>query len=219
MDDNKQAILTIATIWVFLGSLVALVFYINSKQQGNIVQNTKKLSSKNINIEQEHAKGSDNGIILVEYADFQCPACRQFNNSVIERLEKQNIQYTYIFRHYPLNIHPNAMSAAKAAEAAGKLGKFWLMHNKLFTNQADWEKSNNPLSYFERYAKDIGLEKDKFNTLYQSQEVKREIKKDIKAAKKLNIQSTPTVYINGQHVDNNYYSIMNIIEQHQGGKN
>jgi protein-disulfide isomerase len=76
---------------------------------------------------------------LIEYSDFQCPACG-FYFPLLKKLEEEfGENIAIVYRHFPLSsVHPNAKFAAYAAEAAGKQGKFWEMHDLIFTNQSEW---------------------------------------------------------------------------------
>jgi len=99
----------------------------------------------------------------------------------------------FVFKNYPLPFHPNAMPAAKAAVAAGKQGKFWEMHDKLFQNA----KELGPDKY-EIWAKEIGLDIDRFKTDVESPETSAVITDDMKEAGKVTVRGTPTFFINGK---------------------
>ncbi|MEK7173495.1 MAG: thioredoxin domain-containing protein, partial [Patescibacteria group bacterium] len=102
-------------------------------------------------------------VMLVEYGDFQCPACAQYY-PVVKALEQEFAADTqFIFRHFPLTRpHPNAKGAAAAAEAAGIQGKFWEMHDILFERQNEWAAKPRPQSTFNSYAEELGLDVKKF---------------------------------------------------------
>ena len=90
--------------------------------------------------EEDRVKGNEEaGVVLIEYSDFQCPACGSYYPIVKALSEEFPEELLIVYRHYPLtNIHPNAFSAAKASEAAANQGKFWEMHDMLFERQAEW---------------------------------------------------------------------------------
>lgn len=150
-------------------------------------------------------KGSENPTVkIIEYSDFQCPACAAIFpviNGAYE-ITKEYTQLTY--RQYPLiRIHNKSNLAAWAAEAAGRQGKFWQMHDLLFNNQPDWESDtsgsfNNKLV---NYAKEIGLNVDQFRRDLTDQSIQNEIDKDVNSANQQNISATPTLYINGEKVE------------------
>lgn len=137
-------------------------------------------------------------VTMVEFADFQCPGCGNFY-PLSKRLQADyRGKVTFVFRHYPLvQLHKNAMTAALAAEAAGKQGKFWEMHDKLFEDQKDWQASDKPLNIFVGYAKDLGLDVDAFRESVESKEFTDKIQKDVNDGNATGVTSTPTVFING----------------------
>ncbi|MBI4215316.1 MAG: thioredoxin domain-containing protein, partial [Parcubacteria group bacterium] len=111
--------------------------------------------------------------ILVEYSDFQCPACAYYHPIVQQLAEKYKEKLQFVYRHFPLkNIHKNAAPAAWAAEAAGKQGQFWEMQDKLFANQDEWANQKNPKDIFEQYAQSLGLDMEKFKSDFDSKEVR-----------------------------------------------
>src|SRR3989344_9628643 len=90
-------------------------------------------------------------VALVEYGDFQCPACATYYPIVKTLTDDYGEDLKVVYRHIPLvAIHTNAMDAARAAEAAGLQGKFWEMHDKLYENQKEWENERNPSGFFEK---------------------------------------------------------------------
>jgi protein-disulfide isomerase len=106
------------------------------------------------------------------------------------------------FRNYPLTqLHQNALSAARAAEAASEQGKYWEMYNLLFKNQQAWSEEANSKSIFEGYAREIGLNVPKFSTDYASSKVNDYINADKREFNKLNLpKSTPTFLLNGKKI-------------------
>ena len=80
-------------------------------------------------------------IVLIEYSDFQCPVCASYFPITKKLTEEFSDKIVFVYRHYPLvNIHPYAEPSARAAEAAGKQGKFWEMYELIFANQATWSR-------------------------------------------------------------------------------
>lgn len=137
--------------------------------------------------------------VLVEYSDFQCPACAQFYPVVREIVEEHGADLKVEYRHFPLiNIHPQAIPAAKAAEAAGVQGKFWEMHDKLFDNQATWSRASNPSAYFNQYAEEIGLDVDQFKRHKDSSMIADAINDSFNEARDLGFTGTPTFMLNGE---------------------
>jgi len=153
-----------------------------------------------------HVTGQgSSGVTLIEYGDFQCPACKAFYPVVKEIKSKYASQIFVQFRHYPLEaIHPNARAAARASEAAHKQGKFWEMHDILYENQDAWKDSSDPLTYFKGYAQQVGVtDLTKFETDYRSGEVNDIINADLKEGQKLSITATPTFVLDGKMLTTN----------------
>lgn len=156
----------------------------------------------------EHIKGSTkSGLKLVEYGDYECPFCAEYYPIVkqVNALYDNLIQFQ--FRNFPLTeIHQNALAGARAAEAAAMQGQFWGMHDLLYENneydqQAGWVVSNDPLNdYFVGYAKQLKLNIPKFKQDYASSQTNALVQADMAAGNKLNIQGTPTFFLNGQQI-------------------
>ncbi len=144
------------------------------------------------------------GVVLLEYGDFQCPACGAYY-PVIKQLEANySTKVTFQFRSFPLvKLHPNAFAAHRAAEAAGIQGKFFEMHDKLYENQQSWSSASNPLIYFEDYATQLGLNVDQFRKDSASSMVNDIINADIKAGQDIKITATPTFVVDGNKLDQN----------------
>lgn len=141
-----------------------------------------------------HTKGSASAsAFLVEFSDFECPACGSYYPSVKATVAEFGDQLTFAYRHLPLPQHPSAIPAAKAAEAAGRQGKFWEMHDKLFENQT---RLNEEL--IQEIATQLGLDLDQFNQDLQDEAVSRRIEDDLTAANRLGVNSTPTFFLNGK---------------------
>lgn len=145
--------------------------------------------------------GSPTAAVTVEeFADFQCPACGA-THPVMKQI--QGIfgpRIKFIFRNFPLAMHDKAYDAATAAEAAGIQGKFWDMHNLLFTNQQQWSNDPNYKKVFRSYAEKVGLDVDKWETDMAGMGARGRVQADMDRGKALNVNSTPTVFINGKVV-------------------
>lgn len=150
--------------------------------------------------------GDQNGkAILIEYGDFQCPACIQYY-PIIKRLKQEVTSgLTLVYRNMPLSQHANAMPAAQAAEAAGRQGKYWEMHDMLYEKHTEWESVKNPYQTFVGFAKDLGLDLDTFKNDYESTSVQDDIKADILSANKFGVNATPTFFLNGKKIQPTSY--------------
>ncbi len=137
-------------------------------------------------------------ITLTEYSDFQCPACAFYYPIVEKTLKERGDKIRFIYRNFPLPQHQNAMSAAQAAGAAGKQGQFWEMYSMIFGTHDKWENSTTTVDTFREYAVKLGLDIQKFDADYLSDDVKQKILNDEQQGSAAGINSTPTFYLNGK---------------------
>jgi protein-disulfide isomerase len=165
----------------------------------------------------DHVYGNpESKVILFEYGDFQCSACGAAWPAVAEVKEKYKDQIAFVYRHFPLTaIHPNALSAATAAEAANKQGKFYEMHDQLFANQKQWENAGADTrgQIFESYAQAIGLNVDQFKQDFTDASLREKIDYDLAIGQKLGVNSTPTFYLNGEQLSSNAWQDIATLEQ------
>jgi protein-disulfide isomerase len=150
----------------------------------------------------EHTYGSGE-VVLVEYGDFQCPACGQFYPIVQQLKQEYEGRVTFQFRHFPLTeIHQNALISSRAAEAAAMQGKFFEMHDHLYENQQAWSTSTNPTPIFEGYAEQLSLDMDKFSEDMRSEQTNDIIQADRNYARDQGFSSTPTFVLDGEKIEN-----------------
>lgn len=133
---------------------------------------------------------------LVEFSDFQCPACRAFAPTVDEIVGKNTDKLLFVYRHYPLTQHAFSKPAALAAEAAGEQGKFWEMGKLLFNNQ---DRFSDTL--WGDLADELKLDRVKFNTALSSPDLKAKIDRDETAAIQLKLPGTPSFFLNGVRLE------------------
>jgi len=143
----------------------------------------------------------DAPVTLEEFGDFECPPCGLLH-PVMKTMEKEfGPRLRVVFREFPLvPTHAHALVAARSAEAAGLQGKFWEMHDLLYENQKVWHEQFDARPTFEGYAKQIGLDMDRFRSDLNSQVVEQRIFLDGKRAHDLGVKGTPTVFLNGREV-------------------
>ncbi|MBI2573879.1 MAG: DsbA family protein [Candidatus Wildermuthbacteria bacterium] len=145
----------------------------------------------------------DAPLTLVEYADFQCPACAVYHPLVRKLEEEFGGNLKVVFRQFPLNaIHENADLAARASEAANLQGKFWEMHDMLFEHQQEWAKNKEAKSMFLQYAFSAGLNQEQFARDLDDPAVKEKISKDLKSGWDSQVQGTPTFFLQGRKIVN-----------------
>src|SRR3989344_217227 len=135
---------------------------------------------------------TDAKVTIVEFSDFECPACKAAQPALDAVLGKYRDRIRFVYRHFPLAQHVNGWPAAQAAESAALQGKFWEMHKVLFEKSPDLSKD-----LLFGYARDLGLDTSKFSTDYESNLVREKILSDINDAGKVGVNVTPTFFING----------------------
>lgn len=151
----------------------------------------------------DHVLGSATvPVTLLEYSDFQCPACESYYPLVTRLYNESSSTMRLVYRHFPLSQHPNAVPAAMASEAAGVQGKFWEMYDQLFTNHADWTELADPTPVFVGYAAKLGLNTAEFKADLSSSTLADIINGDQNEGIHIGIDHTPTFFINGKVIDN-----------------
>lgn len=166
----------------------------------------------------ENTKGNkDAKVTLIEYSDFQCPACGSYYPILKKVNDDLSAQVRFAYRHFPLPQHKNAKLASAVAESAGKQGKFWEMHDLIFQNQSDWSEEKNAVVIFAKYANELGLNIEQFKKDLESVEIKNKIEGDYKSGVKAGVNSTPSFFLNGKKMEQgqtrNYDDFKNAIEQ------
>ena len=190
--------------WWGLGIAAVLVFVILFAKAAS-TPSTSQTPPPEVN-QKDWTKGASEGsasATLIEYSDFQCPACKVYQPLLGQVLSAFPEKLRFVYRHFPLRTtHKNAQLAAQAAEAAGKQGKFWQMHDMLFDKQDSWSKLPNPKDTFIEYAQVLELDKDKFRTDLDLAEIAQKIDADLSGGEAAGVDATPTFYLNGQKVEN-----------------
>ena len=152
--------------------------------------------------EPAHTLGPANAPVqLEEFGDFQCPPCGMFHPILEQMHEEFGDKLRITFREFPLvPAHQHAVAAASSAEAAGLQGKFWEMHDLLYEHQAEWKDKMDVGPIFEGYAKQIGLNIERWKKDVGSEQVAQRIFLDGKRGHSMGVKGTPTVFINGREV-------------------
>ncbi len=190
--SKRFLIIMAALVVLFIGVIII-------NKNGKSDKSDGSSSSQGTNYTQGAGK---KGVTLVEFGDFQCPACGSYYPIVEQVKQKYSNDITFQFRHFPLvQIHPNAMVAHRAAEAAGRQDKFWEMYSLLYTRQQNWVDSTNPTTIMDDYATELGLNIDKFKSDFSSADVNDAISADIKLAQEAGANGTPTFVLDGKKLD------------------
>ena len=192
---SKQfAIILAAIVVLFVG-----IFALN-----NHGTKSKTATKNSFGTLSNHILGSPStGVTLVEYGDYQCPYCEQYQPTLNAVTNEFKDQIQFQFRNFPLvNVHQNAFAAARAAEAAALQGKFWEMHDALYV-PADWQSwtvATDPTTFFSQYAKQLGLNVKQFKTDFASSAVNDIINADEAKGTELGVQGTPTFFLDGKMI-------------------
>src|ERR1041385_1878896 len=138
-------------------------------------------------------------VTLEEFGDFQCPSCGAYYPELKKIEAEFGDRLRVIFRENPLvPMHEHALMAAQAAEAAGLQGKFWEMHDKLYENQTQWVPAKDLVPIFVDYAKQLGIDPDRFMKDLNGEQVAQRIFQDGKRSHALGLTGTPSFLVNGQ---------------------
>ena len=191
-----------ALICIFtIGGLILL----SKKDQVNVdnMDASKAMSETTTAIGDQVYGDKSSKVVLIEYGDFQCPGCGGAFPQLKTIKETYKDKIAFIFRNFPLTtIHPNALAASTAAEAAGLQGKFWEMHDKLYENQNAWSSidASKRTDAFVGYAQDIGLDIERFKTDLSDPKISAKISRDRAFGNKLKVDSTPTLYLGNERL-------------------
>ena len=150
----------------------------------------------NVDLGNTPIQGNRNAKIkIIVFSDFQCPFSKRGADTVHALMQKYGDNLMYVYKNLPLPFHPEAMPAAKAALAAGRQGKFYEFHDKLFEKQGEIGEA-----LYVQIAKDLGLNMQKFNADRNSPEIEAQVKADADQASKLGFNGTPGFTVNGVKV-------------------
>lgn len=142
-------------------------------------------------------------ITMIEYADFQCPACKAYYPIVKNLLGLYPEQFKVVFKHFPIStIHKNAVAAGIAAEAAGRQNKFFKFGDLLYEKQDEWANLSDPQDKFLSYAKEIGLDIEKFKKDQKDPKIAKTIEDDRNEGIENGVASTPSFFIDGVKLEN-----------------
>lgn len=146
-----------------------------------------------IDVSGSYFKGPENApITLVEFADFQCPYCYQALPKIEEILEAYKGKVKFVYKHFPLPFHNQAMNAAIAAECSGKQGKYWEMHDAIFEKYASLSDDLYP-----KLAQNLKLDATQFASCLKDSEVKNKVQKELSYGSEIGVAGTPSFYVNG----------------------
>ena len=152
--------------------------------------------------ENDHLRGDrDAPVTIVVYADFQCPACATENETMLRLWPEISENSHLIFRHFPITTtHPNSWTASLYAEAAGRQGKFWEMHDTLFQTQRLWSPLREVEEEFDSYALQLNLDIEQMHEDMQDEALIAKIRADQRGGNSAGVRGTPAVFIEGRQL-------------------
>ncbi len=201
--ENKRILGWLLVALLIIGSFLMIIFASQGQKTDYEGENDGPVVLAPVT-PNEWIKGNINSKVeVVEYSDFQCPACRSRQAQVEKIMEEFGADIKFVYRHFPLKLnHQNAEMAAWASEASGIQGKFWEMHDLLFVNQDAWANLSNQeaKNAFIAYAKQLQLDEAKFLADMESEAVKNAVNEDQAGGLAAGINSTPTFFLNGKKI-------------------
>ncbi|MCL2445027.1 DsbA family protein [Candidatus Saccharibacteria bacterium] len=205
MSKNTWIILSV--ILLLFGGLVWYLTRNNTEVDLSDIDHYNFISGIEQNGEiADHIRGNPNApVVIIEYSDFQCPACASAAPRIRAILEHYDYdQVAFIVRNFPLaNMFPNSRAAAASAEAAGLQGHFWEMRELLFRNQRIWSgaSAQDRDAIFAGYAAELGLDTERFSADVRLSTINTKINFDQSLGREKGVSGTPTFFINGTRVE------------------
>ncbi|MGH3545376.1 MAG: DsbA family protein [Mycobacteriales bacterium] len=200
---SANAILTAAVVTIAIGIIVGALLVNRSNNGGEDAGSGGSQLQRHTLIE-----AADKKVTVVEFLDYQCPACASFYTGVTKQLERDySGRITFVARNFPLEVHPLALPAARAAEAAAEQDKYSQMYHALYDNYRQWavssgggisDDTDRAEARFEDYARAIGLDIDRFRRDAASPEIGRHIETDLADGARAGVTSTPGIFVNGK---------------------
>lgn len=150
----------------------------------------------------DHLRGEREApVTIVVYADFQCPACATEHEAMMRLWPEIREDAHLIFRHFPITAaHPNTWTASLYAEAAGRQGRFWEMHDVLFQTQPLWSSLRSVEAEFDSYALELNLDLDRLHADMQDESLVEKIRADQRGGNSAGVRGTPAVFIEGRQL-------------------
>lgn len=153
-----------------------------------------------VELAQGMTKGDESATVsIIEFGDFQCPACQGFAMQVKPQVELAYVEsgrVKFVYYDWPIvSGHPNAFLAARASRCAADQGMYWEYHDNLFRNQGRWAPLTNPVSTFVEYAETLGLDRGEFASCVNSDRHAELVTANMELGNQLGVNQTPTIYV------------------------
>lgn len=211
-EEKKQKLIRIVGTIVVLALIIGGVYLLvrkDSQNRNNLSSSPSTQQSATLSVrDDDWLKGKkDAKVVIIEYSDFQCPACAYTSTSLDEVYKAYSNDVAIVYRHFPLPNHQFAFDAAVASEVAGATGKFWEMHDAIFANQEKLSKEE-----ILNIAVSLGFDRTDFEKKMNDKKYKDAVYKDRTEGEDLKLDHTPTFYINGVEYAGNLDSASIIAE-------
>jgi protein-disulfide isomerase len=154
------------------------------------------------------ASASSTKVTVVEFGDYQCPACAYIEPALDKLKADYKDRVTFVFRDFPLSMHKNAIKAAQMTYIANEQGKYWEMHGKIYGSQKEWETLPDPSDVFVSYAAALGMNTAGIKEKLSSNIYQDRINKDIADGGLVGVDSTPTFFINNTIIRRADYEVI-----------
>lgn len=206
-SDKQNNLLSIIIIVLLLSQVLVsavIVFRINNLETSVLAvlkrqepQSDAPELIPNVSLDDDPQMGTSGAVItLVEFSDYECPFCKEAEDSIKTLMSEYKGKILLVYRDFPLeNIHPHAFLAAEAADCAGEQNTYWKMHDLLFADQ-----TKLGIDDLRKHAGDLGMNMDQFNNCLDSNKYSEEIRHDMKDGISYQVSATPTFFINGHRV-------------------
>ena len=159
---------------------------------------------------------SEAKVLLVEYGDYQCDPCAAFHLLIEKAMGEYGTSIAFVYRHFPLRkVHRHADLAARAAEAAGRQGRYWDMHNLLYRRQREWAEVQDAQAVFESYARLLGLDRARFAVDLDDRALASKVENDYQSGVRALVDGTPTLYVQGKKArhPSSYSELRTLLEE------
>lgn len=200
---NKKPVIVIAILVAIIAVFLLLEGMNKTTNKKSVGMSDDKASLLQVQ-ENDWVTGNPNAkITVIEYLDFECEACGAYYPITTQIKEEYKDSIRFVVRYFPLPGHQNSKTSAYAVEAAGRQGKFWEMYDVVFSKQAEWGEQQSPNQVqFEKYALEAGLDIEQWKKDVTSSDVKMRVNNSYKEAVELDLQGTPSFFLNGNRIEN-----------------
>lgn len=201
MSTNAKLTSVFVALLVGLVASIAIIQYWGNDAPPTEVGSSPGEIDSNLLVRQDSrylSQAADGKVTLVEFLDFECEACLAMYPTMEQLRADYGDRITFVVRYFPLPGHPNSVTAATAVEAAAQLGAFEQMYKRVFETQTAWgHTESSQQAVFIQFAEELGLDATEFQRIMDDPGTLARVQRDVDDGRALQIQGTPTIYING----------------------